>query len=87
MPEDRRRKGLYPVAIAGVLAFACAVILVVLIHDRWSRPAIKPPEVASKTMTGDVARMAGAKVLPTDSKLAVEPVPAAPKPVQPANPN
>lgn len=87
MKEGRRFKGLHPAAIAGVLAFACAMILIVLIHDRWARPAIKPPEVASTTMTGDAARMAGAKVLPTDPKLAVEPTPAAPKPVQPANPN
>lgn len=87
MAEQRHFNGLHPAVIAVVLAFACAVIVVLLIHDRWSRPEIKPPDVASTTRTGDAARSAGAKVLPTDPKLHPEPTPAAPKPVQPANPN
>ncbi|WP_024519229.1 hypothetical protein [Bradyrhizobium sp. Tv2a-2] len=86
MAEQRRFSGSHPALIAGVLAFACAVILILLIHDRWSRPDVKPAEVASTTTTGQAAHSAGAKVLPTDPKLSVEPTPAAPKPVQPANP-
>ena len=86
MAEQRRFRGTHPVAIALVLALACAIILTILIHDRWSRPAVKPPEVAKATTTGQAARAAGAKVLPTDPKLRVEPTPASPGPVQPANP-
>ena len=86
MAKQRRFEGMHPAVIAVVLAFACAVILTLLIHDRWSRPAVKPPEVAQRTTTGQAAQSAGAKVLPTDPKLHVEPTPAAPGPVQPANP-
>ena len=86
MAEHRQFSGLHPGVIAGVLAFACAVILTLLIHDRWSRPEVKPPEVASTTTTGEAARSAGADMLPTDPKLRVEPKPAAPGPVQPAVP-
>jgi hypothetical protein len=77
---------MHPVVIAGVLAFCCAVILTLLIHDRWSRPDMKPAEVASTTTTGQAAQTAGARVMPTEPKLRVEPTPAAPKPVQPAKP-
>jgi hypothetical protein len=86
MAEQRHFRGTHPAVIAIVLAIACAVILALLIHDRWSRTAIKPPEVAKTTTTGQAAQSAGAKVLPTDPKLRVEPTPAAPGPVQPANP-
>ena len=86
MAEQRHFRGTHPAVIAVVLAFVCAVILTLLIHDRWSRPEIKPPEVANATTTGQAAHSAGATVLPTDPKLRVEPTPAGPKPVQPANP-
>ena len=86
MAEQRHFRGTDPAVIAVVLAFVCAVILTLLIHDRWSRPAVKPPEVAKATTTGQAAQSAGAKVLPTDPNLRVEPTPAAPGPVQPANP-
>jgi hypothetical protein len=87
MAEERRFSGFHPAVIAGVLAFACAVILTLLIYDRWSRPDVKPPEVAQRTTTGQAAHSAGAKVLPSDPKLRVEPTPAAPRQVQPANPD
>jgi hypothetical protein len=87
MAAERRFSGLHPAVIALVLAFACAAILTLLIYDRWSRPEVRPPELASRTTTGQAAHSAGAKVLPTDPKLQVEPTPAAPRPVQPANPD
>lgn len=86
MAEQRHFRGTHPAVIAVGLAFVCAVILTLLIHDRWSRPAVKPPEIAKATTTGQSAQSAGAKVLPTDPKLRIEPTPAAPGPVQPANP-
>ena len=87
MAEERRFSGAHPAVIAVVLAFVCAVILTLLIYDRWSHPDVKPSEVATTTTTGQAADSAGAKLLPTDPKLRVEPTPAAPRPVQPANPN
>jgi len=86
MAEHRHFAGLHPAVIAAVLAFVSVVIVTLLIHDRWSRPDVKPAEVASRTTTGQAARAAGAQVLPTEPKSRIEPTPAAPKPVQPANP-
>jgi hypothetical protein len=87
MAEERRFSGMHPVAIAATLALACVVILTLLIYDRWSRTDVKPPEMARMTTTGQAAHSAGARVQPTEPKLRVEPTPAAPGPVQPANPN
>jgi hypothetical protein len=61
MAEERRFSGFHPAVIAGVLAFACAVILTLLVYDRWSRPDVKPPEVAQRTTTGQAAHSAGAR--------------------------
>ena len=87
MAEHGRFSEWHPVWIAIIAAVVCAAILTLLIYDRWSRPEVKPPELARSTTTGQAANSAGAKVLPTDPKLRVEPTPPAPRPVQPANPN
>jgi hypothetical protein len=42
---------------------------------------------AEHTTIGQTARSAGARILPTDPSLSVEPSPAGPKQAQPANPN
>jgi hypothetical protein len=42
--------------------------------------------MANYSSTGEAARAAGAKVMPTESKLRVEPQPPVPKPVHPVNP-
>ena len=87
MAEHRRFSGWHPVWIAGIVAVVCAAILTLLIYDRWSRPDVKPPEVARSTTTAHAATSAGAKVLPTDPKLRVVPAPVKSEPEQPANPN
>jgi hypothetical protein len=87
MTEHGRFSKLHPAWVAGVVAVVCAAILTLLIYDRWSRPKVKPAELARSTTTGQAANSAGAKVLPTDPKLRIEPTPPAPRPVQPANPN
>ena len=87
MTEHGRFSKLHPAWVAGVVAVVCAAILTLLIYDRWSRPEVKPPELARSTTTGQAAKSAGAKVLPTDPKLRVEPTPSAPRQAQPANPN
>jgi len=76
-----------PVMIAVVVAAVCVTTLIFLVRDRWHSPEIKPTAQARLSTTGQVARAAGAKVLPTDPKLIVEPKPAGPKQAQPAIPN
>ncbi|WP_407180330.1 hypothetical protein [Bradyrhizobium sp. STM 3562] len=87
MAEERHFSRRVPAIIAIVVAVVCVGLLALLVRDRWNRPQVKPPSVAESTTTGQAARSAGADVLPSDRKLSVEPTPAAPPPVQPANPN
>jgi hypothetical protein len=79
------RAGLAAISLA--VAIVCLGVLAMLVRDRWNRPEIKTAEQARQATTGQAAQSAGARVLPTDPKLAVEPAPAGPKPAQPANPN
>jgi hypothetical protein len=74
-------------AMSFAVALICVGVLVMLIRDRWNRPELKNAEQARYATTGQAAGAAGARVLPTDPKLAVEPAPAGPKQAQPANPN
>jgi len=74
-------------ALSAAIALVCIVVLTLQIRDRWHSPEIKSTDQHEHTTTGQVAHNAGASVLPTDPKLAVEPAPAGPKPTQPANPN
>ncbi|MGA7810682.1 hypothetical protein [Bradyrhizobium sp.] len=79
------RKTLAGISLA--IAIVCAGVLTLLVRDRWNRPELKSAEQARHATTGEAAQAAGAKVLPTDPKLAVEPAPAGPAQAQPANPN
>ena len=47
---------------------------------------VKPAFVASYSSTGEAARAIGAKVMPTEPRLQVEPEPPIPKPIHPVNP-
>jgi hypothetical protein len=71
---------------SAVIALICIVVLTMQIRDRWHPPEIKSAEQARHATTGQVAHNAGAKILPTDPSLSVEPSPAGPKQAQPANP-
>ncbi len=86
--SDRRtinRTGLAAISLA--IAIICVGVLALLVRDRWNRPEVKSAEQARYATTGQAAQSAGARVLPTDPKLAVEPTPAGPNPAQPPNPN
>jgi hypothetical protein len=74
-------------AMSAAIALVCIVVLTLQIRDRWHAPEVKPTDQAVHTTTGQAARSAGARMLPTDPKLTVEPSPAGPKQAQPANPN
>jgi hypothetical protein len=79
-----RRTGL--ALISAAIALVCVGALTMLVRDRWHPPEIKSAEAARHSMTGEVARAAGARVMPTEPRLAVEPNPGGPKRAQPAIP-
>jgi hypothetical protein len=83
----RQKHRAVPVITAIAVAFVCVVTLIFLVRDRWHSPEIRSTAEARLSTTGQVARAAGARVLPTDPKLGVEPKPAGPKQAQPAIPN
>jgi hypothetical protein len=74
-------------AISFAVAIFCMGVLALLVRDRWNRPDVKTAEQARYATTGQAAQSAGARVSPTDPKLAVEPAPSGPKQAQPANPD
>jgi hypothetical protein len=77
----------YLAALSAAISLVCIVVLTLEIRDRWHPPEIKSADQAQHATTGQVAHAAGAKILPTDPSLSVEPSPAGPKQAQPANPN
>jgi hypothetical protein len=83
--EQKRTLG-YPALVA--LAIALFGVLTMLIVDfgPWSHPQVQSAEVANYKTTGDAARAAGATVVPTEPKPALEPAAPGPKPLQPASP-
>jgi hypothetical protein len=56
------------VAGFGVLA------MLIVDHGPWSRPEVQTAEVANYKTTGEAARAAGATVMPTAPKPALEPL-------------
>ena len=65
-------------AISLAVAIVCVGVLAMLVRDRWNRPELKTAEQARYATTGQTAQNAGARVDPTDPKLAVEPRPPGP---------
>ncbi len=82
----RNRHGGPPLVTAAVVALLGVLCMLIVDHGPWSRPKLQPAESANYSTTGEAARAAGAKVLPTEPKALIEPVPPGPKPAQPANP-
>nr|WP_291861723.1 hypothetical protein [Bradyrhizobium sp.] len=69
-----------PLLIASAVAFISTAAFLAAEFGPWNREA--PDKAATKA----AAQAAGAKVTPTQPKLAVEPTPPGPKRVQPAHP-
>jgi len=69
-----------PLLIAAAVAVISAVVFLAVEFGPWNRVAAEPPDRAA---TEAAAQAAGAKVIPTQPKLAVEPNPPGPKPVEP----
>ena len=80
------RYGGAPLKIAIAVAVLGVLGMLIVDHGPWNKPKVQPAHVASYSTTGEAARAVGAKVLPTEPKLKVEPEPPMPKPVHPANP-
>ena len=87
LTEDRlNRRGGAPLKAAIAVALFGVIGMLIVDHGPWSKPKEQPASMASYSSTGEAARAAGAKVMPTEPKLQVEPEPPMPKPVHPVNP-
>jgi hypothetical protein len=72
-----------PATISLVVAVVLSLVCVYLISDRFLSPEVKTTAQAEHSTTGMTVRNAGARLSPTEQKLAVEP--ATPKTAQPAD--
>jgi hypothetical protein len=87
LTEDRlSRPGGGPLKVAIAVAVLGVLGMLIVDHGPWSKPKMQPAFMTSYSSTGEAARAAGAKVMPTEPKLQVEPEPPVPKPVHPVNP-
>jgi hypothetical protein len=87
LAEDRlNRHGGAPLKIAIAVAVLGVLGMLIVDHGPWNKPKHQPAFMVSYSSTGEAARAAGAKVMPTEPKLQVEPEPPVAKPVHPVNP-
>ncbi len=87
LEKDRSsRRGGAPLKVAIAVAVFGVLGMLIVDHGPWNKPKVQPAFMASYTSTGEAARAVGAKVLPTEPRLQVEPEPPMPKPVHPVNP-
>ena len=82
----RSRHGGTPLMVAAVVAILGVLGMLIVDHGPWSKPKVQPAASANYSTTGEAARAAGARVVPTEPKAPIEPAPPGPKPVQPASP-
>uniref|UniRef100_A0A973WNA0 Uncharacterized protein n=1 Tax=Bradyrhizobium quebecense TaxID=2748629 RepID=A0A973WNA0_9BRAD len=85
--KHRNRHGGTPLLIAALVAIIGVLGMLMVDHGPWSKPKVQPAASANYSTTGEAARAAGAKVMPTEPKTPIEPDPPGPKPAQPANPS
>jgi hypothetical protein len=81
-----KRTGTHPVLVALAVAIFGVLAMLLVDHGPWSRPNVQAAEIAKYKTTGEAARAAGAQVVPTEPRPAIEPAAPGPKPAQPANP-
>jgi hypothetical protein len=84
--KHSQRHGGTPLVVTSAVAAFGVLAMLVVDHGPWNKPKMKPTEMATYSTTGEAARAAGATITPTEPKLATEPSPAGPKPVNPVNP-
>jgi hypothetical protein len=84
--DQSGRRGGTPLFVAIVIAVLGTLAILIVNHGPWNKPRIQPAVISNYGTTGEAARAAGARVVPTEPELLVEPKPAGPKPVHPVNP-
>jgi len=84
--DQARHDGVRPVWVALAVAVFGLIAMLLVDHGPWARPQPQPAHIAYYHTTGEAARAAGAAVVPTEPKRAIEPEPSVPKPVNPPNP-
>jgi hypothetical protein len=82
MPYRDDSSRIVPATISLVIAIVCAIILAVMIYDRWHEPQISSADQAEHATTGSTAGKAGARADPNMSG-----TPSIPGPVQPSQPD
>ena len=80
------RSGGTPLVVAIAVAVIGMLSILIVDYGPWNKPKVQPAVIAHHSTTGEAARAAGAKVMPTEPRLQVEPDPSGPKPVHPVNP-
>jgi hypothetical protein len=70
----------WPLIVSAAVAFISVLAFLIIEFGPWTRQA--PDKEATKA----AAQAVGAKVTPTQPKLAVEPTPPGPQPIQPPAP-
>ncbi|MGF6306619.1 hypothetical protein ABIB82_000766 [Bradyrhizobium sp. i1.8.4] len=85
--KHRNRHGGAPLLVAAVVAILGVLGMLIVDHGPWNKPKVQPAASANYSTTGEAARAAGAKVMPTEPKRPMEPAPAGPEPAQPASPS
>lgn len=76
----------HPGVIALIVAAVTIAAMLIVDHGPWSRAKAQPAHVAVYATTGEAAHAAGARVLPTEAKSAVEPDRPGPKTSPTVNP-
>jgi hypothetical protein len=81
-----QRHGGTPLVVACAVAAFGVLAMLVVDHGPWNKPKMKPTEMTIYSTMREAARAGGATITPTEPKLANEPLPVGPKPVNPVNP-
>jgi hypothetical protein len=76
----------HPGVIALIVSGLTIAAMLLVDHGPWSRAKVQPAHVAMYQTTGEAARAAGAKVMPTDPKSPIEPTRPGPKTSPTVNP-
>ena len=76
----------HPGVIALIVAGLAIAAMMIVDHGPWNRAKTQAAHVAMYSTTGEAARAAGAKVLPTEPKSPVEPERPGPKTSPTINP-
>ena len=77
------RRGGTPLVVAIAVAVIGMLSILIVGYGPWNKPKVQPAVIAHHSTTGEAARAAGAKVMPTEPRLQVEPDPSGPRPVYP----